>query len=213
ELAEIALEIKDYHQCAEQWKIVHENPHQNAAYEYLLPHGPYVVLPTTEPCTSKLIWCHEEDGAEYDLESQLIAHFPPALGEVSLLEHISAYPLNLQRAKSSYNGRVVLIGDAYQRVHPVAAQGLNIGLRDAQALAASLIDAQRLGLDHGTPHRLEGFHQQRRFDRFLVRSLTDFLGDKAGFDTPLFWRLHRVLGKLFATRPARCLIREIFHGE
>ena len=210
ELAGIDLEVRDYHQNAQQWRIVHTQPHENQAFEVLLPHGPYVVLPTQEPNSSKLIWCISNKNPE-PCEADLISLFPTQLGEVEMLESLGHYPLSFQRAKACHQNRVVLVGDAYQRVHPVAAQGLNIGLRDAQVLATMIIEAQHLGLDMGSTQLLKRFEENRRLDRQTVYSLTDFLGDKAG--KPVLQKSLGMLSKVFATKPAKRIIRKAFHGE
>ncbi len=208
-LAEIDIEIRDYRQNARQWRVTHTQPHDSQAFEVLLPEGPYVVLPTQDPNSSKLIWCTHNDTEPDD--STLISHFPAPLGEIQMLDYIGAYPLNMQQAKSGYQGRIVLIGDAYQRVHPVAAQGLNIGLRDAQALAEMIIKAKYLGLDIGSQAFLKDFVARRRLDRLMVRGLTDFLGDKAG--KPALRKPLGMLSNLLAIPPAKRTIRAAFHGE
>ena len=208
-LADIDVQIRDYNQNAQQWRITHTQAHHAQAFEMLLPEGPYVVLPTKDPKSSKLIWCRDKDTEPDD--SILMRHFPTQLGEIEILDYIGAYPLNMQQAKTPYQGRVVLVGDAYQRVHPVAAQGLNIGLRDAQALAEILIEAQYLGLDMGSRQLLNRFAASRHTDRFMVRSLTDFLGDKAG--KPALQKPLGMLSHLLATAPAKRAIRTAFHGE
>ena len=209
-LARIDLEVRDYHQNAQQWQIIHTQPHENQAFEVLLPHGPYVVLPTQEPNSSKLIWCISNKNPE-PCEADLIDLFPPQLGEVEMLESLGSYPLTFQRAKACHQNRVVLIGDAYQRVHPVAAQGLNIGLRDAQALATMIIEAKHLGLDMGSAALLKQFAENRRLDRRTVYGLTDFLGDKAG--KPALQKSLGMLSEVFATKSAKRIIRKAFHGE
>lgn len=209
ELAGITLKIKDYHQNAQQWRMTHSQSHGQQAFEILLPEGPYALLPTQDTHCSKLIWCTNTDTKPE--EADILRYFPAQLGEVEMLEYIGAYPLVLQQAKEAYRDRVVLIGDAYQRVHPVAAQGLNIGLRDSEALSDMVINAVRLGLDMGSTQFLQRFAASRRLDRFMVRGLTDFLGHRAG--TPLLEKPLGIFSKLLATQPAKHAIRAAFHGE
>lgn len=212
EFAGIAVRQKELAQQAQQWKIVHHEPHEGIAYEILLPEGPFVVLPGGDAYTSKLVWCCDENRASDD-ETALREHFPASLGEISLLEYIGRYRLTEQKAESPYRGRIVLVGDAYQRVHPVAAQGLNLGLRDAMALSRMLIDAEYLGLDRGSPQMLRSFAKSRQWDRFTVRHLTRLLGRKSDGNAPYLRTPKRLLGKILATAPAKHLIRRAFHGE
>ena len=205
----ISTQKKSYHQYAWQWRIKHRHAHQQRGFEYLLAEGPYVVLPRLHAYESKLIWCHPAKDGEA-LEEQISDWFPEELGAIDDIKADVYYPLHRIEATTSYTNAAVLIGDAYLRVHPVGAQGLNLGLRDAWALAAHIATDYRLGLAIGDATRLAAYQRARAPDRMQVKWLTDTLGHRAG-QVPL--PLMRLAGKLLRTKPARSLVRHVFHGE
>jgi 2-octaprenyl-6-methoxyphenol hydroxylase len=95
------------------------------------------------------------------------------LGAVTVDDKLQMFPLSLRLARSFIAPRLALIGDAAHVVHPVAGQGLNLGLKDVAALAEVVVDAMRLGLDHGTADVLESYQRWRRFDTALMAMVTD----------------------------------------
>ncbi len=95
------------------------------------------------------------------------------LGAVTMEEKLQMFPLALRLARSFVAPRLALIGDAAHVVHPVAGQGLNLGLKDVAALAEVVVDAMRLGLDHGAPDVLARYQRWRRFDTALMAAVTD----------------------------------------
>ena len=96
-----------------------------------------------------------------------------SLGTVTLSEPLQAFPLRLQIARSFIAPRLALIGDAAHVLHPIAGQGLNLGLKDVAALAEVVIDAMRLGLDHGSEDVLTRYQRWRRLDTALMAMVTD----------------------------------------
>jgi 2-octaprenyl-6-methoxyphenol hydroxylase len=98
-----------------------------------------------------------------------------SLGKVTVEEGIQSFPLRLQLAREFVGPRLAIIGDAAHVIHPLAGQGLNLGLKDVAALAETIIDAMRLGLDHGAPDVLARYQQWRRFDTALMAAVTDNL--------------------------------------
>ena len=99
-----------------------------------------------------------------DLTRQLEYRFTPKLGAISLASRVEAFPFRFQIARRFVAGRLALVGDAAHVVHPVAGQGLNLGLRDVAALAETIVGEMRLGLDPGAPGPLAAYQRQRRFD-------------------------------------------------
>ena len=99
-----------------------------------------------------------------DLTRQLEYRFTPKLGEIKLASRVEAFPFRFQIARRFVAGRLALVGDAAHVVHPVAGQGLNLGLRDVAALAEAIVGEMRLGLDPGAPGPLATYQRQRRFD-------------------------------------------------
>ncbi|MDR3508941.1 MAG: UbiH/UbiF/VisC/COQ6 family ubiquinone biosynthesis hydroxylase [Caulobacteraceae bacterium] len=160
----------DYRQSGVVATLKMERPHNGVAHEYFLPSGPFAILPLTENRAS-LVWTETTSAApalkaarpEVFL-SLLRRRFGDFLGEVSLTGPTFVYPLSLQLAERMIRPRIALMGDAAHGVHPIAGQGLNLGLRDAAVLAEVLVDAARLGEDIGSETVLARYSAWRRFD-------------------------------------------------
>ncbi|MBJ7447959.1 MAG: UbiH/UbiF/VisC/COQ6 family ubiquinone biosynthesis hydroxylase [Brevundimonas sp.] len=156
-----------------------ERDHGNVAHEYFLPAGPFAILPLTERRAS-LVWTETtrraealRDASDETFHSHLRRRFGDFLGRVTVAGPRFVYPLSLQLAEALTAPRTALIGDAAHAVHPVAGQGLNMGLKDAAALAEVLIEAIRLGEDIGAETTLDRYARWRRFDNAALA---------AGFD-------------------------------
>jgi 2-octaprenyl-6-methoxyphenol hydroxylase len=144
--------------------------HGNVAHEYFLPSGPFAILPLTDQRAS-LVWTETtrraealRDASDAAFQSHLMRRFGEFLEGVSVEGPRFVYPLSLSLAESLVAPRIALIGDAAHGVHPVAGQGLNMGLKDAAALAEVLAEAARLGEDLGAETVLERYARWRRFD-------------------------------------------------
>ena len=153
--------------------------HGNVAHEYFLPSGPFAVLPLTERRAS-LVWTESTRRGEAlrtasneAFQSHLMRRFGDFLDDVTVVGPRFVYPLSLQLADQLTAPRTALIGDAAHAVHPVAGQGLNMGLKDAAALAEVLVEALRLGEDIGSETVLDRYARWRRFDNAALA---------AGFD-------------------------------
>ena len=153
--------------------------HGNVAHEYFLPSGPFAILPLTDRRAS-LVWTETTRRAEAlraasdeAFQSYLMRRFGDFLGDVTVVGQRFVYPLSLQLAEQLTADRTALIGDAAHAVHPVAGQGLNMGLKDAAALAEVLVEAMRLGEDIGAATVLDRYARWRRFDNAALA---------AGFD-------------------------------
>ena len=112
-----------------------------------------------------------DDGFHAELEKR----FGLKLGDITVAGPRRAYPLGLSMARSFIGERLALVGDAAHVIHPIAGQGLNLGLRDVAALAEAVADAARLGLDPGSPDVLERYQRWRRFDTAAMGVTTDGL--------------------------------------
>lgn len=161
--------------------VTHEHPHHGIAQERFLPAGPFAILPMTGNRVS-LVWTEREDRAPALLAlptpsflAELSSRFGDYLGKLELNGPRWSYPLALHHAQSYIAPRVALIGDAAHGIHPIAGQGLNLGLRDVAALAEVLVETKRLGLDIGNPLYLETYQRWRRFDTVLLSAVTDGL--------------------------------------
>jgi 2-octaprenyl-6-methoxyphenol hydroxylase len=145
---------------------------------------------------------------------ELIKRFGHRLGEIALAGPRQSFPLDMQIARSFMADRLALIGDAAHVVHPLAGQGLNIGMRDVAALAETIIDATRLGLDIGAATQLERYERWRRFDSAFSAAVMDGLNRLFSNDSvPL--RTLRDLGLGLVDRAPgvkRFLVREAAGG-
>jgi len=121
---------------------------------------------------------------EADFLAELRLRFGDWLGDIHLAGPRFAYPLSLQQADRYTDTRFALVGDAAHSIHPIAGQGLNMGLRDVAALAEVIVDAHRLGLDIGSPAVLRGYERRRRFDNVLLAAVTDGLVRLFSNDNP-----------------------------
>ena len=177
--------IKTVHWPYDQKGIVctvsHERPHNGCAEEHFLPAGPFAILPL-KGNRSSLVWTestHEADqlvGAdELIFEAELERRFGHKLGNISVDSKVQAYPLGLRLAREYVQPGFALAGDAAHGIHPIAGQGLNLGFKDAAALAETVVEADRLGLDIGALDVLERYQAWRRFDTVQMGVLTDVL--------------------------------------
>lgn len=160
----------DYGQNGMVCAVGHAEPHHGVAHEYFLPSGPFAILPLRGN-RSSLVWTERRAEAEriHRLDepaylAELEARFGDFLGQLTLEGRRWTYPLKLSLAHEYVRPRLALVGDAAHAVHPIAGQGLNLGVRDAAALAEVAADALRRGEDIGALDVLERYQTWRRFD-------------------------------------------------
>lgn len=177
--------IKTVHWAYGQSGIVttveHERPHEGVAEEHFLPAGPFAILPLPGN-RSSLVWTERTEDADRlvaadDLvfEEELERRFGHKLGVIRSVGPRKAFPLGLTLARAFVANRVALAGDAAHGIHPISGQGLNLGFKDVAALAETIVDADRLGLDIGSLNVLERYQSWRRFDTFRMGVTTDVL--------------------------------------
>jgi 2-octaprenyl-6-methoxyphenol hydroxylase len=171
----------DYGQSAIVATVAHERDHGGRAEEHFLPAGPFAILPLRH-CRSSIVWTEQALEAERilalpegDFHSELERRFGLHLGEIEVVGPRRAYPIGLWIARAFIGERLALIGDAAHVIHPIAGQGLNMGLKDVAALAETIVDAARLGLDPGAAAVLERYQRWRRFDTMAMGVATDGL--------------------------------------
>ncbi len=185
EAAGITVARWQYDHAAIVGAFHHEYPHEDIAYEIFYPSGPFALLPLPDDeigHRSAIVWSVKgEDGpammklgdrAFLAEATKLMGGF---LGELSAASPRASYPLGFHHAARITAERLVLVGDAAHGIHPIAGQGLNLGLRDAATLAEVLVDGKRLGLDLGDPALLERYQRWRGLDTFMVAAATDTL--------------------------------------
>ena len=181
EQAGIATHGWDYGQSGIVTTVSHERDHRGRAEEHFLPAGPFAILPLKDR-RSSLVWTEEKREAERiialpdnEFHAELERRFGLHLGEIKVEGPRRAFPLGLAVARSFIADRLALVGDAAHVIHPIAGQGLNLGLRDVAALAEVIVDAARLGLDPGGVDVLERYQRWRRFDTMTMGVATDGL--------------------------------------
>jgi 2-octaprenyl-6-methoxyphenol hydroxylase len=184
----------EYGQSGIVCTVAHERPHHGVAHENFLPSGPFAMLPMTDGeddadrgarkrvHRSSIVWTECQalvpammalDGPAFSGEIQ--RRFGDSLGALRAIGGRWAYPLSLIHAERYVDHRLALVGDAAHGIHPISGQGLNLGLRDVAALAETLVDAHRLGLDLGAADVLARYQRWRRFDNLLMIAATDSL--------------------------------------
>lgn len=200
----------DYRQVGVVATVRLDRPHEGVAHEYFLPGGPFAILPLTENRAS-LVWTESvAKGAALKaarpevFHAHLMRRFGGFLGQARLDGPVFSYPLSLQLAERFAAPRLALLGDAAHGVHPIAGQGLNLGLKGAAALAETLVDAARLGEDIGSEAVLERYARWRRFDTAMLSAGMDAFVHLFSNDNPVL-RLARGVGMAAVNRipPAR----------
>jgi 2-octaprenyl-6-methoxyphenol hydroxylase len=179
--AGIAVRGWNYGQSAIATTVAHERDHGGRAEEHFLPAGPFAILPLKH-CRSSIVWTEREAEAarilalpDSEFHAELERRFGLHLGELTVAGPRRAYPIGLWVARDFAADRIALVGDAAHVIHPIAGQGLNMGLKDVAALAEAVVDATRLGLDPGAHAVLERYQCWRRFDTMAMGIATDGL--------------------------------------
>lgn len=179
--AQIPVVTWAYNQKTIVCNMAHSLPHHNQAFEHFLPWGPLAFVPRPGQ-ESGLAWSVENEKAdvllslsEEEFTKEVQSHFGQTLGKLTLTSSRWSYPLSVCLPKKLLDTRLALVGDAAHAFHPVSAQGLNVGLRDAASLAELLGNAFALGLDLGSPSLLRRYQKQRRADILSMTLLTDGL--------------------------------------
>jgi len=172
-LAGIEVDRTDYGQKGVVAYIASERPHEDTAWQRFLPTGPLAFLPCTPGANgehlSSIVWTLPDEEADRvlalptaDFERELASAFESRLGALTLQSNRVAFPLRRQLAREYARGRVLLLGDAAHVVHPLAGQGVNLGLRDVAALAASITQAQDKRADFASPQRIARWARTQR---------------------------------------------------
>lgn len=181
ERAGIATHGWEYNQSGIVVTVGHERDHEGRAEEHFLPAGPFAILPLSGK-RSSLVWTERRAEAariialsDEEFHGELERRFGLHLGEVKALDKPRAFPLSYFVARSFIAERLALVGDSAHVIHPIAGQGLNMGLKDVAALAEVVVDAARLGMDLGGADVLERYQRWRRFDTMAMGVATNSL--------------------------------------
>ncbi len=182
EAAGIAMARWSYDHQAIVATVTHERHHENVAYEIFYPTGPFAILPMLPGTRSAIVWSvPAADGAAViDLPDRAMAaeiekRMGGFLGKVEMAGPRWSYKLGFHHAATITGRRLALVGDAAHGIHPIAGQGLNLGFRDAAALAQVLVEGARLGMDLGDAQLLDRYERWRSLDTFMVAAATDGL--------------------------------------
>jgi 2-octaprenyl-6-methoxyphenol hydroxylase len=216
DMAGIKTVTWDYGQSGIVMTVAHERPHEGVAEEHFLPAGPFAILPLTGN-RSSLVWTERTEDADRlvasdDLvfEEELQRRFGHKLGELRVAGSKRAFPLGLTLARAFVAPRFALAGDSAHGIHPISGQGLNLGFKDVAALAQTIVEADRLGLDIGAMNVLERYQTWRRFDTFRMGVTTDVLNRLFSNDiTPI--RVARDFGLGLVERLPK--LKDFFIGE
>ena len=194
---------RDYGQAGIVATVAHERPHGGKAEEHFLPGGPFATLPLKSKGgrhRSSLVWTEPTEAAErlvagdpLVLRVELERRFGHRLGTFEVVDTPKAFPLSLRLARDFIAPRFALAGDAAHTIHPIAGQGLNLGYRDAAALAETIVEARRVGLDIGSPTVLDRYRRWRRWDTTEMALMTDALNALFANDNPAL-RIMRDVG-------------------
>ncbi len=191
DLAGIKVVNWAYAQSAIVTTIGHSEPHCGVATQHFLEAGPFAILPLLGGHRSSLVWTEASAEAERVMAlddagflAALEQRFGGILGKLALAGARASQPLDLQLARSLVADRVAIVGDAARTVHPIAGQGLNLGLRDVAALTECIADTARLGLDIGSRETLARYEQWRRFDGAMSAAAMDGLNRLFSNDNP-----------------------------
>ena len=182
EAAGIAMARWSYDHAAIVATVSHERHHENVAYEIFYPAGPFAILPMLPGTRSAIVWSvpAADAAAVIDLPDRAMAHeiakrMGGFLGTIEMAGPRWTYPLGFHHAATITAERLALVGDAAHGIHPIAGQGLNLGFRDAAALAQVLVEGARLGLDLGDAQLLARYERWRGLDTLMVAASTDLL--------------------------------------
>jgi 2-octaprenyl-6-methoxyphenol hydroxylase len=189
-MAKIDVVKWSYDQSGIVTTIAHERPHHGRAEEHFLPSGPFAILPLPGH-ESSIVWSERNDNIDAllalddeDLLAEIEKRFGLKLGRLTMKVRPQAWPLNFQMARSFIAPRVALVGDSAHVIHPIAGQGLNLGLEDIAVLAELIADQASLGLDVGAFDMLETYERARRAPTVAMAAVTDGLNRLFSNDNP-----------------------------
>ncbi|MEM1371953.1 MAG: FAD-dependent monooxygenase [Pseudomonadota bacterium] len=199
QLAGVRTLQKDYRQTGLCVRVGFERPHGERAVQHFLPGGPFAILPLSHN-RACITWSERRDVADrlLDLPAEEFAcelrqRIGSRYGKIEVLSQVASWPLMMHLARHFVGERFALVGDAVRGVHPIAGQGMNLGLRDVAALGDVISDAVSVGGDIGAGEVLSAYERWRRFDSTLSTATFDRLNALFSNDVPLF-RAAREIG-------------------
>ncbi len=201
-----------YDQTAFVCAITHENPHHNVAIEHFRGDGPFAALPMCDDekgrHRSSIVWTVHgkkadifKDCDDAVFTAAIAARMPPEYGAIALAGKRAAWPLSLKHAHRYVGHRCVLINEAAHAMHPIAGQGLNIGMRDIQTLSEMIASAYHAGHDTGADELLENYQRARKLDTMMMMAATDSLNKLFSNNLPFIGPLRRAGLKMIEHTP------------
>lgn len=190
-MAGIGADAYDYAQQGVVGYVRTAQPHQDTAWQRFLPTGPLALLPWVDGACS-IVWTLPQDEATRVLglddaafAREITIAFGARLGDIRPISPRAGFPLRRQLSDSQHAGRLLVMGDAAHAVHPLAGQGVNLGLRDVAALCGTVADAQRRAVAWDSRHRLARWARMRRSDGALAAYAFEGLNHLFSNDMPL----------------------------
>jgi 2-octaprenyl-6-methoxyphenol hydroxylase len=214
-----------YDHAAMVGAIYHEKPHNQIAYEIFYSTGPFAILPMLDEANgrhrSAIVWSQTRGDApaylklsERAFAAELEKAMGNMLGKVEMAAPLSSYPLGFHHCTAITAQRLVLVGDSAHGIHPIAGQGLNLGLRDVATLAEVLTDGMRLGMDFGDAQLLERYSRWRSVDTLMVAMATDSLNRLFSIPGKTASAVRRLgLGLVQRTQPVKGFFMSEARGE
>lgn len=185
----------DYDQSAVVCTVTTEQPHRYTAWQRFLPEGPLAFLPLSDTHQCSVVWSNSTEEAELlcrldddHFKDTIAAAFENKLGKIIEVSQRANFPLKLRHADHYVESGFALVGDAAHTIHPLAGQGLNIGLLDAATLAEVVIEAHQKGRDIGSLHTLNKYQRRRKGDNVAIQMTMDAFKRIFGSDlAPIKW--------------------------
>jgi 2-octaprenylphenol hydroxylase len=187
EQLQIPVKIRDYDHTAIVATVKTELSHQATAWQRFLPTGPLAFLPLSDAHTSSIVWStnpeHAKElveGEKSDFQAKLTEAFANKLGAVTEVDSRQSFPLRMRHVENYVLNRVALIGDAAHTIHPLAGQGVNLGLLDSVCLADVIAEACKKNRDFASLATLRRYERARKSDTLAMLAMVDFLKNLFG---------------------------------